>query len=318
MKRQPDGTWRGTRQAIVVSDTGLRARWIESEVIGLKKMGLSFDTIAEQIGRAGRRETSALTALPEGVAFPAEFKISRQAAHKAFKRAIAREPALELEEFRKLDTARCDEMFMNLQPSIRKGNVRAVEAGIKVLGHSARINGYAAPQRHELTGKDGKPLTLVQLLEAVGPISDEDKNSNELTAQQKAFVREIVGDPVLFAEHVLGVDLWDLEADILRSISAQRRTAIKACHGVGKTFTLSLAALWWRAIKRASSSPLRPSNARYGPSCGRKSIGRSSGPECPIQSSRPPSSSFAMTTISRSGSRRTKRRTSKATTANMC
>ena len=30
----------------------------------------------------------------------------------------------------------------------------------------------SAPQRHELTGKDGKPLTLVQLLEAIGPISD--------------------------------------------------------------------------------------------------------------------------------------------------
>jgi hypothetical protein len=25
-----------------------------------------------------------------------------------------------------------------------------------------------------LTGKDGKPLTLVQLLQAVGPIADED------------------------------------------------------------------------------------------------------------------------------------------------
>jgi phage terminase large subunit len=78
----------------------------------------------------------------------------------------------------------------------------------------------------------------------------ETQNSHELTVQQKAFVREIVGDPVLFAEHMLGVDLWDLEADILRSISAQRRTAIKACHGVGKTFTLSLAALWWLARYR--------------------------------------------------------------------
>ena len=64
---------------------------------------------------------------------------------------------------------------MNLQPSIRKGNSRAIEVGIKVLDHSARINGYAAPQRHELTGKDGKPLTLVQLLQAVGPIGDEDE-----------------------------------------------------------------------------------------------------------------------------------------------
>src|ERR1700736_674205 len=61
-------------------------------------------------------------------------------------------------------------------PSIRKGNARAIETGIKVLDHQAKINGYAAPQRHELTGKDGTPLTLVQLLEAVGPISDEDEN----------------------------------------------------------------------------------------------------------------------------------------------
>jgi hypothetical protein len=67
-------------------------------------------------------------------------------------------------------------MFMNLQPAIRKGNARAIETGIKVLDHQAKINGYAAPQRHELTGKDGTPLTLVQLLEAVGPISDEDEN----------------------------------------------------------------------------------------------------------------------------------------------
>jgi hypothetical protein len=118
VKRQPDGTWLGTRQTIVVSDTGLRARWIESEVIGLKKMGLSFDTIAEQIGRAGRRETSALSPLPEGVAFPADFKISRQAAHKAFKRAIAREPALEVDELRKLDTARCDEIFLPIESCI--------------------------------------------------------------------------------------------------------------------------------------------------------------------------------------------------------
>jgi hypothetical protein len=44
-----------------------------------------------------------------------------------------------------------------------------------VLGHKARVNGYGAPQRHELTGKDGKPLTLVQLLEAIGPIDEDEK-----------------------------------------------------------------------------------------------------------------------------------------------
>jgi len=67
-------------------------------------------------------------------------------------------------------------MFFNLQPAVRKGKERAIEVGIKLLDHSARINGYAAPQRHELSGKDGKPLTLVQLIEAIGPMTEEEED----------------------------------------------------------------------------------------------------------------------------------------------
>jgi hypothetical protein len=174
MKRHADGTWRGTRQAVVVSEAVLRARWLEAETIHLKRMGLSFDKIAEQITRVGRRQAQAIVTIPDGVIFAPDFQISRQACHKAFKKAVAREPSLAAEEFRKLDTDRCEEMFLNLQPGIRKGNPRSIEAGVKLLRHTAQINGYASPQRHELTGKDGKPLTLVQMLEAIGPISDED------------------------------------------------------------------------------------------------------------------------------------------------
>jgi len=159
---------------MVVSETILRARWIEAETIHLKRMGLSFEAIAEQITREGRRQAQAIVTIPDGVTFPPDFQISRQACHKAFRKAVARQPSLATEEFRKLDTDRCEEMFLNLQPGIRKGNPRSVEAGVKVLRHTAQINGYAAPQRHELTGKDGQPLTLVQLLEAVGPISEDD------------------------------------------------------------------------------------------------------------------------------------------------
>jgi hypothetical protein len=67
-------------------------------------------------------------------------------------------------------------MFLSLQPAARKGNPRAVEASVKLLRHLALLNGYAAPQRHELTGKDGKPLTVVQLLEAIGPIGEADED----------------------------------------------------------------------------------------------------------------------------------------------
>jgi len=174
MKRQPDGTWRNTRQGITVSDAVRRARWVEAETLSLKRMGLSFDAIAEQIGRVGRGRAQALVEIPAGLTLPPDYTISRQACHKAFKKAIAREPSLELEEFRKLDTERAEEMFMNLQPAIRKGNPRAIEIGVKLLDHTAKIQGYASPQRHELTGKDGQPLTLLQVLKVIGPIPDED------------------------------------------------------------------------------------------------------------------------------------------------
>src|SRR6202521_2915570 len=71
-----------------------------------------------------------------------------------------------------------------------------------------------------------------------------------LSEKQKDFARKIVVDPVLFASHVLGADLWEREAEILQSIKDHRRTAVKACHGVGKTFTLAIAALWWLARYR--------------------------------------------------------------------
>lgn len=174
MKRQPDGTWRSTRHPVVASEAVIRARWIEAETLHLKRIRLSFESIAEHITSVGRGRQQAFVPVPEGVTFPADYQISKQACHKAFRKAIGREPSLEVEEFRKLDTALCEEMLMNLQAGIRKGNERSVEAGIKVLSHTAKINGYAAPQKHELTGKDGKPLNLVQLLNAIGPIDDEE------------------------------------------------------------------------------------------------------------------------------------------------
>jgi hypothetical protein len=158
----------------VVSEAVLKARWVEAETIHLKRMGFSFDAIAEQITRVGRAQAQALVAFPDGISFPANYAISRQACHKAFRKAIGREPSLQIEELRRLDEARSEELWMNLQPGVRKGRPRDIEVALKVLDHTAKIQGYSAPQRHELTGKDGKPLTLVELLNEVGPISEEE------------------------------------------------------------------------------------------------------------------------------------------------
>jgi hypothetical protein len=174
MKRQPNGRFRGARQAVVVTEGVLRARWIEAETLRLKVMGFSFEETREQIVRVARGAHPALVTIPEGVTFPLNYSISKQAIYKAFQRAILRQPSLALEELRQVDNARSEEMLLNLQPGIRKGNANSIAVGLKVLDHSARINGYAAPQRHEMTGKDGKPLSLVQLLSAVGEIADEE------------------------------------------------------------------------------------------------------------------------------------------------
>jgi hypothetical protein len=144
MKRHPDGTWRNTRHALVVSGAVRRARWIEAETIHLKRIGLSFEAIAEHINRVAHGHEQPAVALPENVTFPPDYTISRQACHKACRKAIAREPALEVDALRKIDHARSEDMFLNLQPAIRKGNPRAIDSGIKILDHEAKINSYTA------------------------------------------------------------------------------------------------------------------------------------------------------------------------------
>ena len=62
--------------------------------------------------------------------------------------------------------------------------------------------------------------------------------------------KERFADPVSFAEEVLGLELWDLQEQILRSIVSERRVAVKSCHSSGKTFTAAIASLYWAAKYR--------------------------------------------------------------------
>ena len=69
---------------MVVSQAVLRARWVEAETIHLKRMGLSFDAIAEQITRVGRCQAQPIVAMPEGLTFPPDYAIQPPSVHKAF------------------------------------------------------------------------------------------------------------------------------------------------------------------------------------------------------------------------------------------
>lgn len=52
-------------------------------------------------------------------------------------------------------------------------------------------------------------------------------------------------DPVAWAEGFLGVQLWSKQKEILYSIRDNRNTAVAAGHGVGKSFVVAVAVLWW-------------------------------------------------------------------------
>ena len=52
-------------------------------------------------------------------------------------------------------------------------------------------------------------------------------------------------DPAAWARERLGAHLWHKQVDIASSVSQHRRTAVKSCHGVGKSWTAGMLATWW-------------------------------------------------------------------------
>lgn len=51
-------------------------------------------------------------------------------------------------------------------------------------------------------------------------------------------------DPIFFVEHALGHMTWGKQREILRSVAQNERTAVRASHGVSKTFTAAEVAVW--------------------------------------------------------------------------
>ncbi len=142
MKRNPDGTWRNARHAIVISNRTVVARWVTTEILRCKRTGLSMAAIAVHIGRVGQAQEQALSPLPDGIVFPADYCISESAVFKAYHKAMDRQPVINADEFRKEDTIRCEEMFFRLQHGITSGDPRSIDAGVRVLAHKAKLNGY--------------------------------------------------------------------------------------------------------------------------------------------------------------------------------
>jgi hypothetical protein len=150
--RSSDGTMRRANTPKVLTNRSIIARWVEGETLHLKRLGMSFQAIADHLVEVAHGRQKAMVAVPQDAQFPERYEISMQAVHRAFKRAIDRLPNAEAAELRKLDSERLEEMFLSLQPGIRQGDPRSVQAAVRVLAQNAEINGYKAPARVDITG----------------------------------------------------------------------------------------------------------------------------------------------------------------------
>lgn len=52
-------------------------------------------------------------------------------------------------------------------------------------------------------------------------------------------------DPAGWVDHRLGEFFWSKQVEIAESVVAHRRTAVKSCHGVGKSFSAARFIAWW-------------------------------------------------------------------------
>jgi hypothetical protein len=61
----------------------------------------------------------------------------------------------------------------------------------------------------------------------------------------RRFAQRYIGDPVGWVSARLKQVVWSKQAEIMGAVRDHRRTAVRSCHGVGKSHTAALVASWW-------------------------------------------------------------------------
>lgn len=84
------------------------------------------------------------------------------------------------------------------------------------------------------------------------PLDDVTKRVLErarMQYEQQSRLARYRTDPALFAQDVLGFHPWSKQVDILRSVQENVHTAVRSCHGSGKSEIASIIACWWVATR---------------------------------------------------------------------
>jgi hypothetical protein len=194
--RQADGRFRGSRQPITPSPRTQLARWVEAEALRRKTLGVrTFADIAEQLTKVGRGETPPVVEFPPGLRFPTDYSISAVACWKACQKALARGPRLRAQEMRDIDSDRLEDGILAAQKGIKKGDPGALQALSRLITTKARLNGYLAPQKMEVTGKSG------------GPVEIKTADDDELSKMLERLTQEEVQDFLRLLNKAKGVSV---------------------------------------------------------------------------------------------------------------
>ena len=127
--------------------TRLSAAERRKQILKLRRYGMPFSEIAEHVG------------------------CTPQYCHKvvrAYLDKLSDEMAEDVKQMRRLEAERLDAAHRAAWPKAIKGDLRAIDRVLRIMERRAKLFGLDAPQRRELTGKDGTPLVgggLAALLE---------------------------------------------------------------------------------------------------------------------------------------------------------
>ncbi len=67
--------------------------------------------------------------------------------------------------------------------------------------------------------------------------------TNEI--QRRTDTERYFNDPVAWGEYMIGAHLWSKQRDVMQSVVTNKSTAVKAAHGVSKSYTAGFLACWW-------------------------------------------------------------------------
>lgn len=123
---------------------------LQTKALEYRKMGLNYTQIAQKLGWN-----------------------SGQSAWNACDAALKRTIQDTADDVRKLELERLDAMFVPVYGNALRGDLMALSAAINIMNRRAKLLGLDAPERKELTGKDGSDLILAAPTIIIGGAGEE-------------------------------------------------------------------------------------------------------------------------------------------------